>query len=58
MYVNCIFLINFTHLLGEAHDLQSVALPSRRVGANIHQLIHLLHSFDCGDLGPKSQKSN
>lgn len=42
---------DFTHLLGEAHDLQPVALPDWSVGAGVHQLIHLFHSLNCGDLG-------
>lgn len=43
--------LSFTHLLREAHNLQSVALPDRSVGASVHQLVHLFHGLDCGDLG-------
>lgn len=39
-----------TNLLGEAHNLQPVALPDWSVGANVHQLVNLLHRLDCGNL--------
>lgn len=42
--------LGLTDLLGETHNLQPVALPDRSVGANVHQLVNLLHRFDCGDL--------
>lgn len=46
------------HLLGEAHDLQPVALPDRSVGAGVHQLVHLLHRLDGGDLGAKRHQTS
>lgn len=49
--------ISFTHLLGDANNLHSVALPDRGVGANVHQLIHLLHRLNCRDLGWKRDAS-
>lgn len=48
--------LGVTDLLGEAHDLQPVALPDGSVGASVHQLVHLLHRLDCGDLGRTNQK--
>lgn len=45
------------HLLGEAHDLQPVALPDRSVGAGVHQLVHLLHRLDGGDLEAKRHQT-
>lgn len=46
------------HLLGEAHDLQPVALPDRSVGAGVHQLVHLLHRLDGGDLGARRHQTS
>lgn len=51
--VTCI-LSRCSHLLGEAHNLQSVTLPNWSIGASVHQLIHRLHRFDGGDLGSKT----
>lgn len=52
------FTLNITHLLGEAHNLQPVALPDWSVCASVDQLIHLFHRLDCGDLGRKRCKSS
>lgn len=42
--------LSLTHLFGETHNLQSVALPDWSISASVHQLVYLFHCLNCCDL--------